>query len=77
MFGIGAPEGISILVLLGIVVLYFLPAIIARSNKHSKAGAIFFGKYSGRMDISWMDSMLDMGFFGQHKDPRERKNTLI
>ena len=37
MFGL---DGIHLLLLIGLVALYFLPTIVARSNKHSKKGAI-------------------------------------
>jgi len=42
MFGLGIPEGFGLIILFALFVLYFLPAVIAKSNKHSAAGAVFF-----------------------------------
>jgi hypothetical protein len=41
MFGLGMPEGFVLIIFAAGVVLYFLPAIIAISNKHTKSGLIF------------------------------------
>ncbi len=55
MFGVGLPEGFALVVLIGAIVLYFLPAMIAKSNKHSKAGAILLlNIFVGWTLIGWI-----------------------
>lgn len=69
MFGLGLPEGFALLILVGAVVLYFLPSIIGKSNKHSKSGRIFLiNLLVGWTLIGWVACLI-WAFIDKEKAP--------
>jgi len=66
MFGMGLLEGMA---LVALIVLYFLPAIIGKSNKHSKFGTIFLvNLLVGWTVIGWAACLI-WAFIDKEKAP--------